>query len=334
MENERLQYLVKKYAGNGITGNEEAELMEFIHFGKDLEYLRELMVHIWDDKQPQFEMDEANADQIFEKVVGSTRSVSIRRFSWIGWAAVLLLFCSVAVFFFYQKEPKAPQSLQQVATIKIFSGTAHKKVNLPDGSSVILNDHSSMTYTRDFSEKSREVVLTGEGYFDIKHNATRTFIVHSGKVKTTVLGTAFNIKALAGKPVVVTVTRGKVSVEDEGKTLTVLVPNQQVTLSSADKKKVEPLKVKAEESIAWQKNDLFFEDATMEEAADLLSQRFNVKISFNNNAGKNCRFTATFLKAQDLEEVIKVITAFNGATYTTKPGQIIISGNNCENNQQ
>lgn len=331
MENERLEYLVKKYASNGITGKEEAELMEFINFGKDLEYLRELMVQIWDDKQPQLEMDEANADQIFERVVGSKRTASTRRFSWIGWAAVFLLFSFALALFFYEKEPKAPQSLQQAATIKIFSGTAHKKVNLPDGSSVILNDHSSITYTRDFSEKSREVVLTGEGYFDIKHDAQRTFIVHSGKVKTTVLGTAFNVKALVGKPVVVTVTRGKVSVEDEGKLLAVLIPNQQVTLSGADRKKIEPLKVKAEESIAWQKNDLFFEDTTMEEAAATLSQKFNIKITFENNEGKNCRFTASFLKAQSLEEVIQVITAFNGATYSAKPGEIIITGKNCEN---
>ncbi len=66
---------------------------------------------------------------------------------------------------------------------------------LPDGSKVWLNSASSLKYPTVFNGKTREVELTGEGYFEIKENNTRPFIVKTKKVNVTVLGTGFNINA-------------------------------------------------------------------------------------------------------------------------------------------
>ena len=330
MENQRVQYLIKKYAGNGITATEEAELMDIIRNSKDDADLRNFMLHAWDQRRPEMILDSARADQIFSAVVSAKKPSSVRKLYWIGWAAAIVIICFAGLFLYQQKGAPLVQPVDTVAAVKILSGAEHRKINLPDGSSVILNENSVLEYPEHFTGSTREVVLKGEGYFDIRHDAKRSFIVHTGTIKTTVLGTAFNVRALEGKNVVVTVTRGKVSVADENKVLAVLVPDEQIVFNQ-QRKKASVTKVKADDTVAWQKNDLFFEDATMEEAAAILSQKFNVKITFGSNAGKDCRFTATFLKAQDLEEIIKVITAFNGATYITKPGEIIISGKNCEN---
>lgn len=215
--------------------------------------------------------------------------------------------------------------------VSAIARSEHKKIILPDGSTVILNNNSTLEYPEKFTGATRTVKLNGEGYFEILHNPTTPFIVQSGKLKTTVLGTAFNIKSLnGGKEIIVTVTTGKVSIADEYKVLGILASNEQMVFHTDDKKP-DLVKVQAEEIVQWQKNDLFFENITMEQAAAILSRKFNVKITFLNDQGKNCRFTATFLKGESLEEILKVITSFNDAEYKILPGEIMISGKNCNN---
>ena len=68
-------------------------------------------------------------------------------------------------------------------------------VKLPDGSTVFLNAGSTIQVPEGFGTVTRDVILTGEAYFDIHHDAKKPFIVHTGNVSTTVLGTAFNVKA-------------------------------------------------------------------------------------------------------------------------------------------
>lgn len=71
-------------------------------------------------------------------------------------------------------------------------------MRLPDGSTVLLNEGSELSYSTSFGKQAREVTLTGEGYFDVQHNLSKPFKVLTGNVTTTVLGTAFNIKAYPG----------------------------------------------------------------------------------------------------------------------------------------
>jgi len=82
--------------------------------------------------------------------------------------------------------------------------------------------------------------------------------------------------------------------------------------------------------IAWQQSALHFDDISFADAALKLEQHFNVKISFRNEKVKNCRFTGTSLNGDKLDKILKVICAFNNATYETKPdGSIMIDGPGC-----
>lgn len=332
MKNERIEYLIKKYAGNSITADEEAELMQFLQDEQsDLDGIKTLMNETWDDDSALMTLDSKAANRIFEQVVKPakrTRLLSLR--PWMGWAAASVLLC-IGTLLFYSKFPGRPQQRDHSSVVNAIARSEHKKIILPDGSTVILNNNSTLEYPEKFTGATRTVKLNGEGYFEILHNPAQPFIVQSGKLRTTVLGTAFNIKSLNGNnEIIVTVTTGKVSVADEHKVLGILVPNEQMVFH-ADDKKPDLVKVQAEEIVQWQKNDLFFENITMEQAAAILSQKFNVKITFLNDQGRNCRFTATFLKGESLDEIVKVITSFNDAEYKILPGEIMISGKNCNN---
>lgn len=205
-----------------------------------------------------------------------------------------------------------------------------KKILLPDGSMVWINSSSKIEYPKSFDGKTRTVFLTGEAYFDVRHDDAKPFIVRTGDITTTVLGTAFNINASnATDKIIVTVTRGKVSVSDKHHLLAYITPNQQLiyNVSQQDNKK---LAINAQKIISWQ-NDLYFDDVTFEEAAKQLEKRFHINIAFENENMKACRFSGTAMGNKTLDEILNSICAINQANYERKENNLIlISGNGCK----
>jgi transmembrane sensor len=336
MNRDRLTFLFQKYADKSSTKEEYAEFMNFINEESSTEELDFLLNAEWEAGVADQMLDHQKADLIFNQVLISDqqqkKSFSLK-FSWAAAAAVVAIGLSVWLYQRYQAAPLGQRVASRVApapVAQVMATDEHKQVRLPDGSIVILNRKSTLSFIAGFSGQNREVTLKGEGYFDIKHDARRPFIVHTGKIKTTVLGTAFNIKAYdQDQGVIVSVTRGKVMVQDEEKTLGVLVPNQQIVFNKVQNNAV-LAKVQARQVIEWQEKDLFFDDVTMLDAAEILSKRFNVQISFANENVRSCRFTATFLKGEKLDEILQIITSFNHAEYKLKSGEILISGKGCK----
>lgn len=68
-------------------------------------------------------------------------------------------------------------------------------IALPDGTKVMLNAGSRLSYTSEFNERTRDIFLSGEGYFEVAHDKERPFNVNTSKCTVTVLGTKFDISA-------------------------------------------------------------------------------------------------------------------------------------------
>ena len=245
----------------------------------------------------------------------------------IGATAAVLAIC----FSLYFGMPLFQSRLHPVkfGILKV-PASQKKAITLADGSRIWVNAGSELRYPKTFSGKKREVYLSGEAYFDIHHDVTKPFIIHTGNLSTTVLGTAFNIKEDKNKHTIqVTVTRGKVSVADGQRLLGVLIPNQQIRFNTL-KAEAFQSRVNANEVISWQQSDLHFEDVSFGQAIAQLEQHFNVKITISNPKLKNCRFTGTSLNGEELNKILKVMCAFNNANYQTKSdGSILIDGEGC-----
>lgn len=339
MKKERSAYLFQKYIDKECSAAERAELLETLTHADQTPQLEEMMDNLW-DKTSEVDLGEDKAAEIFKQVMAADDdSEEYKKTSafkmWWAWAAAIVVMAFAGLFMMNRSNEQRnlaktkPQS-NNLGSVVARTLNEHKKVTLPDGSTVILNNNSSITYHQDFKGKLREVFLKGEGYFDIKHDDHKAFIVHTGKVKTTVLGTAFNIKAYdLDKDIEVTVTRGKVSVLNGESVLGIITPNQQIVYNK-DFKKSGLTKVVAKSIVQWQENDIFFDDVSMEEAAQLLSKRFNTNISFSNEKAKKCKFTATFLKGESMEEILKVICPYNNAQYEITANGVTIKGEGCE----
>lgn len=93
-----------------------------------------------------------------------------------------------------------------------------KQVQLPDGTKVWLSPASTLTYPDNFRGDVRNISLNGDAFFDVVHDAEHPFVIRSGEVKTTVLGTSFNVNAYQEQDRInVTVVTGKVAVASKAK---------------------------------------------------------------------------------------------------------------------
>ena len=173
---------------------------------------------------------ETEAEKILEKLIASTRSPrgrfsaeesykllerrlpalnkrtfrtrSIRIFS----AAVAVILLCVMSWLAYNYI--GPVDMQTVSTL-----AECRSIQLPDGTKVMLNHFSSLTYPERFRGKRREVTLNGEGYFEVSKNAEHPFIVQAEAVRVQVLGTHFNIESYPNDPEVkTTLFEGSVAV--------------------------------------------------------------------------------------------------------------------------
>jgi ferric-dicitrate binding protein FerR (iron transport regulator) len=206
-----------------------------------------------------------------------------------------------------------------------------RHITLPDGTNVVLQANSRLDYPESFMGSAREVILSGEAYFDVAHDTQKPFIIHTGRVRTTVLGTAFNIRALPdGKQITVSVTRGKVKVEDDRKLLAVLTPNQQVTYrpvtAAVSKDTVNAISLVTD----WTKHEMVFEGQSFEEVASLLGRRYGVEILFNKEGLKRCTIKAFFNGTETLEKVLDVLCIISNATYSMSNDKtVLLDGAGC-----
>jgi ferric-dicitrate binding protein FerR (iron transport regulator) len=286
------------------------------------------MKELWASEKNNLELDPIATDKIVQTILSETPGKKKSRVNiWRTIAVAASVFVAALALFYFT--PSGDHVIADNTTAQL--PLEHQIIKLPDGSVVKLNHGSSLDYPESFAGKeTREVFLIGEGYFDIQHDPAHEFIVRTGNLKTVVLGTAFNIKAYpTDNDITVTVTRGKVRVSDDNNVLGVITPDQQITFNK-DSQAIDRKLVDSRNAIAWSDKDIFFDDITLYEAARQLEMRFQVKIRLTDQKLRNCRFTATFVRGENINQMLTVICEFNGAQFVNdESGNIEITGPGC-----
>jgi ferric-dicitrate binding protein FerR (iron transport regulator) len=333
----RLRFLFTKYLQRQCSPGEVEELVFLLQQADAEEALSEEMELLWEEIRKDKVQYEVDWDKMYSSVVNTeketdtiiNRATSKTRWPYFAIAAVFIFLLSLPVYLLTRHSSSPKITRQDPVTVKVTykKKIQHQTIHLPDGSTVILNKESKLNYPSAFGTKHRDVYLTGEGFFDIKHMPSRPFLVHTGKITIKVLGTAFNIKSYVNN-VEVTVTRGKVQVLKEDTVLGVLSASQQISFNNQSgnviTKIVDTLPV-----VAWKPAEIFFNDITMQQAAEQMEERFNIKISFANAAVKNCRVTATFSEDDLPDEILAVICAVSKSDFKVIDGSFVIDGKGC-----
>ncbi|WP_257656371.1 FecR family protein [Parapedobacter lycopersici] len=321
MSTHRFNHLFQQYINETATPEEVAEFLSMVRQEQYREIVQDHMDSLWESPFTFASLSAKKKATMFNDIVSvadnSRSAAPAARRHWFSIAAAILIISSF-LFFYSRKYGRSDRMPVDAATSRVVQSTDNELrfITLSDGSSVVLNQRSTLEISETFDTgKVRAVYLTeGEAFFEVTHNATRPFIVYTGKLRTTVLGTAFSIKASPGASMVtVTVTKGKVKVGDDSRTFDVLDPDEQAIYQhdrSSIKKQVD-----AKQAIAWKNEDIFFDNVNLKSVSDELHDRFGVTFVFANETIKTCRFSATFLKSQSLEQILTVIAEFNNIKY-------------------
>lgn len=215
--------------------------------------------------------------------------------------------------------PYNPVDYQVISTAR---GNEYEIV-LTDGSHVWLNAASSFRFPTFFSGGERIVELSGEAWFDVQHADKIPFLIHSGQYTTSVLGTAFDIKAYPDqKNMTVSVQRGRVKVQAKDKLLATLEKGQQLRVLSDTA--IHQQRIDTNAVSSWKRGELHYDDETLENIVADLQRVYKDSIVIKNNALKNVQARAFFKKADGVEQALKVICIVIGGRLTKKNDIFII----------
>jgi ferric-dicitrate binding protein FerR (iron transport regulator) len=174
---------------------------------------------------------------------------------------------------------------------------------LPDGSIVHINKNSSITYAGDFKLR-REIRLTGEAFFEVKHNEQVPFTVHVNDVNIRDVGTAFNVKSKQQR-IEVIVESGIVQVSKSANSVR-LTPNEMVLIKPGDKQ----LKIEksTDRLYNYYRSNTFIASGTpLWRLVDILNDAYGADIAIGNNALRNTQITVTIRYEDSLSKILEVI---------------------------
>ena len=181
-------------------------------------------------------MNETNILQrTYAKISMERRHLHKRRLLRVAAVVAPLLLCAFWSGLVWMG--RTPKSVQQVAIAapiirQIVVGrndTMH--VTLPDGSRVIANSRTQLSYPTVFRGHTRDVSIKGEGYFEVVHNAQRPFIIHTDHFNVKVLGTKFSVDNYDNHSAGVTLLEGLVEVETRNNDRVRIHPNERLNIS-------------------------------------------------------------------------------------------------------
>lgn len=318
---QRIKELFKKYQ-EGTASPQERSLVEIwfeSHYGQQGRKLSR------NEEISVFEDLDARINSFLTAETSAAEDIPVRRMNF-HWLQVAAVFFTLLLSGIYMRNRYTKKSLPETFTEISTQRGAKKEITLKDGTTVFLNSGSSVAISSRFGQTKREVKLIGEAFFQVKHDAKRPFVIHTGKLQTTVLGTSFNIKAYPDEEQMkVSVATGKVSVQKSGivqpyaRTLT---HNQALVYNSVKNSHLITT-VNTDSVSSWRSNHLIFENASYEEIARTLGRWYNldVKLAAHRDTKK---YTLSFYNER-IDKVLNVLSSLTGMTYSIKGTTVIIN---------
>ena len=327
MDNIYYKNLIEKYFAGCISDEEVIDLVKWIKTDPNLQKWLESEYKSTDDN-----IDVQLRDKLWNNIKRQTVEASdvsdithkFRKFNFssiMKWAAVVCLPLCLAVFSYYLISSNATSSASLV--VKADKGN-RTSVDLPDGSSVILNSDSKLSYDSDFGKKERKVILDGEAYFKIKHDEKKTFIVQTKALDVKVLGTTFNVSAYEdNNNVTIVLMEGKVGLYAFGFSHT-MKPGEKVEYDKT-KKLYSSSAVMPNDYIEWTKGNFYFEKESLENIMKTFSRVYGVRIRFDSNTLPQDRFTGTIPNG-GIQNSLNILMLTTHLHYEVEGSDIVIKG--------
>lgn len=207
-------------------------------------------------------------------------------------------------------------------SIVVNSSGLKSPIVLPDSTLVWLNANSSIEYASTFSE-SREVLLKGEGFFDVRKKAKQTFVVKTAHFSIEVKGTRFNVQAYESEFENATLEEGSIELKLHGEAHSyAMAPGDQITINNTaqtiERKKVDPYNF-----TAWKEEKLVFDNTLLSDIILKIENRYKVDIIIDDSLANRERLTMT-IEHEPIEEILEMIHLSSQLNYKLDNETILI----------
>lgn len=209
-------------------------------------------------------------------------------------------------------------------TIEVGFGAKYQII-LSDGTKVYLNSGSSLRFPSAFTSNFRRVWLEGEGYFDVKHNKLKPFLIATNDLEIEVLGTEFNVNTYNDEEqIYTTLVSGSIKIKDLSVNKYVMVkPNEQVYYSKKTKI-FEKKTVDTQMYVSWINGVFSFDNESLYNIMKQLQRWYNMKFKFENTEAKSYRFTGSLERFENVSTLLHMIEETYDVKFILKDDTIMI----------
>jgi len=325
MDNDFAEHLIVRFLSNEATPKEQMALHEWVSQNADNKKLYTDFCTVWRRNLPNGpEFDTVAAIQRLDSRINEHTKKTIVPMYWVRIAAGFILISLISWSLYYSSQNLSTK--EEVAMlIRTTSSGQKRSIQLSDGTKIMLNANSTIKWPGHFNAETRDVFLEGEAFFEVAHDKSHPFIVHTSTLNTKVLGTSFNIRQ-SGDVVAITLATGKIEIT--GKNVAeVLSPSEKLTYDTGKENWIRE-NAELEKELAWKNGTIILENERLENAITRLETWYNVRILFETEAIKNCRVTGKF-KDETLENVLSAISDATGIQYVISKQNVKLSGIGC-----
>lgn len=323
---------IKDFLDGSLDAEGHAALRQWIKEAPENRTYFHDAVAVWKAGGIVSNADDFNVEKAISKFKkGNKSSNQINYYKYalrVSAVAIVFLLCGISsLFFLWQSEKTAVEAFEEYKeyVVEVPAG-AKSKVTFPDGSVVWLNAGSKVKYDSNFAKESRNVALSGEGYFEVSKNEELPFVVNTGNLSVKVLGTKFNLKSYEeDSEVKVTLKEGAVRVGDflADAAPVVLEPNQRFTLRKADLA-MQVDSVDASHIENWRNGAMTFDKVPLEEIAKELQRLYDIPVRIEKESLKRIVYYSDFQENVTVEKVLEILSSGNKFRYEVKPELIRI----------
>lgn len=334
MERQINKQLIRKYLIGGCSESELQMMDKFL----EREDAEQLIDEVWVEDWAEFQEAEISDQEIAhwknrflqERLSGDTElkpiNKPVKRFFTLRYAAVWLTIMLGFGTWYSIAHLKRQETKPVVVTMleHVNPNGQRVQIKLSDSSIVYLAGGSKLRYPSRFTGNTREISLQGEAFFEIAKNPKRPFIIHSGAIKTVVVGTSFRINAFKNKSFLIEVATGKVKVAQEkgNDPLAVLTPGQSMLWKN---NQAILGQVNASEVSEWKNGKLVFNGSTLGEMASVFERWYNAKITFNSARTSRQHITITLTANVPLSEIMEVLARTAKFQYSINGREVTIN---------
>lgn len=332
----KIRDIIDYYADHDVSDEIKERVLERVSGTQDDKEVNDALSSLWNQAESACMSEDAisAAYKRLLEVDGAeeeTKAKQLHIFHFAKFAAIIIpLVMLIAFGKMYIDMSNDLDDMKLISMVqKHTTNDETQLIAMSDGTKVKLSQSSVLLYPSSFKgAKERKVFLSGEAFFDIKHDDNKPFHVSTAHFEITDLGTSFAVSSYTNADEVSTTLKtGKIELRIIGQEDKVysMSPNDQLVYN-VKTKAVKIQRVAADnDGLSWRNKEIDLNDVTLAEAANIMGSTYGVKFNFVSKRYQNTKITVHFNRGESLAGAMAIVkNLIPGLEYEIKDNEVIV----------